>query len=150
MLQDRDPTLYRQKQAKTDRDELLGAACNAVHMMPRLDILEMWHSGAGSAAIFKYARTDHGGKPPLVVWITTWPPPALSVPQRKAFQRWRDLARSRDPARREPAIVTYTASLTDDELKSHFRVLLDLELREFILSPVLFVQVEWEHFEKQG
>jgi len=124
------------------RQATIIAACTAARLMPRLRQLEIWHGGAGSAALFAaHMPVDDEDETGEILWMSTW---NAFTPQDEVFKCWRDLMRERDTLGREPDMQALTFSLPDNLLRSRWALLDRLVLQQQMLHPATVRQVQWE------
>lgn len=122
---------------------MLQAAAAAVAKMPKLQAMEIWTGGKGSAALFRYEAAS-GSVPATITCRGTWELPLQPV----AIDAWEAVAQRNDRDHRIVVVIELLG--LDAVLKSHGDAVNHLGLSIPVVRPVSLRQILREHRMREG
>ena len=119
---------------------ILQAAAAAVMKMPRLNAMELWNGGKGSACVFRY-QAYRGHRSAAITWRGNWSLPL----EPRVIRSWQAVARQR--GRYQLHVVKETLD-SGSVIHSHGDAIQCLKLLHQVIRPVSLWQIQKETSHK--
>ncbi|ROV96612.1 hypothetical protein VPNG_09011 [Cytospora leucostoma] len=121
-------------------NSLLGLiACVALHLMPRIEVVELWNSEPGSSSSFCLDVGRDGQA--AISWRSTWDHEGSAIDP-ETVHAWNLVARKRTANR--DAVVTTSRMQLDPHTKDYLAPSSYLRLWRDVFHPISYYQLRWE------
>ncbi len=121
-----------------DINDLLCSSAEAIKKMPRIQIMELWNSAQGHAAVFRYKSSMRGGYA-SIEWKGSW---RLEF-ERRVVAAWQSVAEGGLNGN----LQIKNELLRSPQIQSHGEAVVALKLETEVACPVSIQQIYREHLQ---
>ena len=124
------------REDRRDINEMLRRGAEVVKKMPRLQIIELWNSRQGNAAVFRY-KSSRAGVAPRIEWRSNW----RFTLDRSVVAAWQSVSTDLYD------LVVQYEFINSALVRNHGEAVAALELQLEVACPVSIEEIRREHEE---
>lgn len=124
------------REDRRDINEMLRRGAEVVKKMPRLQIMELWNSRQGNAAVFRY-KSSRAGVAPRIEWRSNW----RFTLDRSVVAAWQSVSTDLYD------LVVQYEFINSALVRNHGEAVAALELQLEVACPVSIEEIRREHEE---